>query len=287
MHARVWGSLIALCALGNGGAQAQGLHLIPGVDEIASDTIDDLAIADVDSPLPVIYYNPRMTRRFGPQLTEFFLAHEYGHIHLRHTRQGLDQFADEVRDSILRSQELDADCYAARRAGTNARAATEAALRFFTRLGPFRFDGEHPTGSQRAARILECMPDPGDLQPGNGETGVEVGPVSGEVQRVTFEVSTPTLSDTDRGREIVLWVDGQRVGRISNMRFPTSMAVDRFGAGLHNYRMEMDLFDRDAMLQYSPSGMVIGRGQLLVQNGDTFTVDWTPGSAPTLVRSDR
>ena len=87
MHARFWGSLIALSALGNGSVQAQGLHLIPGVDEIASDTIDDLAIADVDSPLPVIYYNPRMTRRFGPLLTEFFLAHEYGHIHLGHTRQ--------------------------------------------------------------------------------------------------------------------------------------------------------------------------------------------------------
>ncbi len=72
-----------------GPADAQGLHLIPGVPEIASDTIDDIAIATVDLPQPVIYYNPIRARRYGPQLTEFFLAHEYGHIALHHTRAGL------------------------------------------------------------------------------------------------------------------------------------------------------------------------------------------------------
>jgi alpha-D-ribose 1-methylphosphonate 5-triphosphate diphosphatase PhnM len=50
-------------------ADAQGLHLIPGVAEIATDTIDDIAIATVDQPQPAIYYNPIRARRYGPTST--------------------------------------------------------------------------------------------------------------------------------------------------------------------------------------------------------------------------
>jgi hypothetical protein len=265
-------------------ASAQELHLIPGVEEISSDSIPDIAVAAVDDSHPVIYYNPRMARRYGPQLTEFFLAHEYGHIALKHTRSGLSELPDAARDSALRAQELEADCYAAGRAEPSGRVASEAAIRFFTRLGPFRFDQVHPTGSQRAAQILACLPVPREeVRVGLGETGVEMGPVSGEVQRITFRVSMASLTETERGREARLWVDGLEVGNLSNMRIPWSIAVDRFGAGMHNYRMELDLFDQEGNQQYSRSGTVVGQGQIVVREGDAFMVQWTPGSAPSLV----
>ncbi len=229
MESRLGALCVAVFLSWNAGsADAQGLHLIPGVPEIATDTIDDIAIATVDVPQPAIYYNPIRARRYGPQLTEFFLAHEYGHIALHHTRAGLSVLPDEVRDSALQAQELEADCYAARRADPRARAASEAAIRFFTRLGPFRFDAVHPTGSQRAAMIRDCMPalpDEPEQKVGIGETGVEVGPVSGDVERITFNVNMAALAQTERGREAQLWVDGLNVGRISNMRIPWSLAA--------------------------------------------------------------
>jgi len=271
-----------------GPADAQGLHLIPGVPEIATDTIDDIAIATVDLPQPAIYYNPIRARRYGPQLTEFFLAHEYGHIALHHTRAGLGVLPDEVRDSALQAQELEADCYAARRSDPRARVASEAAIRFFTRLGPFRFDAVHPTGSQRAARIRDCMPvlpDEPEPKVGIGETGVEVGPFSGDVERITFNVNMAALAQTERGREAQLWVDGLNVGRISNMRIPWSIAINQFGAGLHSYRMELALYDEEGFLQFSRSGSVVGHGHIVVREGDSFLVDWSPGSPPSLIKT--
>jgi hypothetical protein len=268
-------------------AEAQSLHLLPGVEEIASDTIGDIAVAAVDLPQPIIYFNPRMVRRYGPVLTRFFIAHEYGHIFYKHTRQGLLELPDAARDSVLRTQELEADCYAARQGDAQGRTATEAAIRFFSRLGPFRFDAEHPTGAQRAARILMCLPGP--RQPvlyGRGETGVEVGPVSGEVERVRFEVVAAERGAASYGSAAVLWVDGQRVGSVSNIRLAEPLTVDRFGAGIHNYRVIVNVYGLDDDLQFNSDGSVTGRGQMLVQNGDRFRVDWVPGSSPTLVRED-
>ncbi len=148
-------------------ADAQGLHLIPGVAEIATDTIDDIAIATVDLPKPVIYYNPVRARRYGPQLTEFFLAHEYGHIALHHTRVGLSVLPDEARDSALQVQELEADCYAAQRTEPRGRAASEAAIRFFTRLGSL------PLRRGAPDRLPTCGPDPRVYADSSGRTGTE------------------------------------------------------------------------------------------------------------------
>ena len=264
---------------------AQELHLIPGIQEVASDTIADLAVAAVDLVQPVIYYNPRMARRYGPTLTRFFIAHEYGHIALRHTRAGLAALPEPTRDSVLRVQELAADCYAASRPGIEARKAAEAALRFFVRLGPFRFDAEHPTGAQRAARILTCLPEPpGPEVYGRGETGVENGPVSGEPQPVRFQVRTPDLTTVEFGSQTVLWMDGQRVGELSNMRFPGSLLVSRFGAGIHAYQLTLDVYGFEGQLQLSPSGTVMGRGHVAIQDGDRFLVEWIPGETPRLVK---
>jgi hypothetical protein len=276
--------LFVLCATA-ADLRAQGLNLISGVEEVASDSIQDIAVAAVDLPSPVIYYNPAMARRYGPLLTRFFLAHEYGHIQHRHTRTGIADLAEATRDSIFRAQELEADCYAASLPGDPARDATEAALRFFARLGPFRFDAEHPTGAQRAARILMCLPGPREpVVYGRGETGVETGPVSGEPERVEFQVGTADLTVRPFGSEAVLWLDGQRVGQLSNMRFPRSMAVNRFGAGIHSYRISLQVYDLDPWLQFNPSGSVTGRGHVVIQNGDRFRIDWAPGSVPRLVK---
>jgi hypothetical protein len=281
---RPFAFLVAACIVAPPAA-AQELHLLPGVEEVASDSIGDIAVAAVDLPRPVIYYNPVMVRRYGPLLTRFFLAHEYGHIDHRHTRTGLSDLPDATRDSILRSQELEADCYAAGLPGDTARAATEAALRFFSRLGPFRFDAEHPTGAQRAARILMCLPGPREpVVYGRGETGVEMGPVSGEPELVEFEVRTPDLATLMFGNEAVLWLDGKRVGEVSNMRFPQSLSVNRFGAGIHSYRITLQIFGLDAAQQFNANGSVTGRGHVLVQNGDRFRIDWAPGGPAALVR---
>ena len=59
--------------------------------------------------------------------------------------------------ALRQRQELEADCYAARTLGESAQ-PSDAALRFFTRMGPFRFDAWHPSGAQRAAKILACLP---------------------------------------------------------------------------------------------------------------------------------
>jgi hypothetical protein len=265
-------------------AHAQGLHLIPGVEEIESDTIPDITLATLDRAPVAIYYNPLLTNRYGPLLTRFFLAHEYGHIARHHTRAGYADLPREVRDSIYREQDLQADCYAAGLPGPEARAATEAALRFFTRLAQFRFDSEHPTGSQRVERILLCLATPWDpAARGRGETGVEVGPVSGDPEQVRFVVSATPLGTTGYGASTVLWVDGLRVGTVSNLRFPDRLDIDRFGAGLHSYRLTMDVYSFDGQLQTSPGGSLSGRGQLLIRGGDRFRVDWVPGQLPSLV----
>lgn len=277
---------IALCCafVGVSPARAQALHLIPGIEEIESDTIADVAIATLDRDPVAIYYNPLLTNRYGPLLTRFFLAHEYGHIARRHTRAGYADLPKETRDSIYREQELQADCYAAGLTGPEARQATEAAIRFFTRLAPFRFNAEHATGYQRVERILSCLPEPRErVNYGRGDTGVEIGPVSGEPERVRFAVRAAPLAGGAYGTSAVLWVDGLRVADISNLRFPDRANVDRFGAGLHSYRLTMDIYRFDDALQTSPGGSVSGRGQLLIRDGDRFRIEWTPGETPSLV----
>jgi hypothetical protein len=270
-----------------GSVAGQGLHLLPGVREIAADTIADIAIATVDLPDPVIYYNPHMARRYGPLLTRFFLAHEYGHIYHRHTRVGFLDLADATRDSILRAQELEADCFAAGQEGRQSREATESALRFFSRLGPFRFDAQHPTGAQRAARILMCLPGPREpVLYGRGDTGVEVGPVSGEPEPVRFQVRAADLDAGGFGSEAVLWMNGQRLGSVSNMRLSEPLTVNRFGAGIHSYQLTVEVYGLDGRLRVTPNGSVTGRGQVLVQDGDRFRVNWRPGASPSLVRDE-
>lgn len=265
--------------------EAQGLNLIPGVVEVPSERISDVAVAVVDLPDSVIYYSPSRIQAYGALLSRFMIAHEYGHFARGHSRLKLAALQAYQRDSVLRLQELEADCYAASLPGNDARAATEMAIRFFTRLGPFTFDSEHPTGAQRVAQILECLP--AARQPvvfGRGDTGIDVGPVSGEPEKIQVQVRAMDLSTVRFGNEATVWIDGQRLGQISNMRAPSDMLVDHFGVGLHSYRIDLRVFLLDSAQQFTLHGSVLGRGQVLLRPGDKFRVQWAPGERPTLER---
>lgn len=281
---RLPGMVALLALLSTGAARAQGLHLIPGIAEIPDDDLADVAVAVVDRPDPVIYYNPARFQRYGPDLSTFFLAHEYGHIALHHTRAGLDTLDQADREAAQQVQELDADCYAAAAIGTEHRAAIEAAIRFFTRLGPFRFDAVHPTGSERVQRLMACLPPPqglGLLDRG-GETGVETGPVSGEPRLVQVRFGVASLGLLESGRDIELWIDGQLRGRFSNRRAPTVVDLSDVSPGLHSYRVRMDIYSLDALSQFERVGSVEGRGHIALKGGDAFLVDWVPGRSPWL-----
>jgi Zn-dependent protease with chaperone function len=106
----------------------------------------------------VIYYNPALMERFGPELAAFFMAHERAHIALKHTRSGALRADPTQRDRMLQQKELEADCRAARSLGAEGRYASLAAVRFFSKQGGHSYDAEHPSGTRRAQKILSCMP---------------------------------------------------------------------------------------------------------------------------------
>jgi hypothetical protein len=141
--------------------RAGAIQRLIDVRQIASDTLHDVTLARFEQGRPVIYYNPGLLQQFGPELTSFFFAHEYGHIRYGHTGAALAAGEGDLSAQRQR-QELEADCYAARTLGAFEPEAVAAALRFFNRMGPFRFDAWHPSGAQRAAKILACLPDPTD-----------------------------------------------------------------------------------------------------------------------------
>lgn len=128
------------------------------VQEIADASLRDVAVAVYDAKHPVIYYNPQLLSRFSPELGAFFMAHEYAHIALKHTRSGALRGGPGSRNRLLQGKELEADCLAAFRLGGARRDASLAAVRFFTAVGDTRFDSEHPSGTERAKRILACIP---------------------------------------------------------------------------------------------------------------------------------
>jgi len=152
-------TVIAALLLPAGAHRAQAVQRLMDVRQIATDTLHDLAVAAFENGRPVIYYNPVLMQRVGPELETYFFAHEYGHIRYGHTGSALTAGEGDLGALRVR-QELEADCYAARTLGETEPEAVDAAIRFFTRMGPFRFDAWHPSGAQRAAKILSCLPDP-------------------------------------------------------------------------------------------------------------------------------
>lgn len=159
--------LIAASLLAAGGESAAAAQRLVDVQPVATDTLTDVALTVYERGRPVIYYNPSLMQRLGPALADFFMAHEYGHVAYGHGGGALSQPHDDL-SSLRQRQELEADCYATRLLAQHNRAAVEAALRFFTRMGPFRFDDLHPSGSQRAAKILACLPSTDPVSTGAG-----------------------------------------------------------------------------------------------------------------------
>ena len=151
-------TVIAALLLPAGAHRAQAVQRLMDVRQIATDTLHDLAVAAFENGRPIIYYNPVLMQRVGPELEAYFFAHEYGHVHYGHTGSALTSTESDL-SAIRVRQELEADCYAARTLADGDPAAVAAAIRFFNRLGPFRFDAWHPSGAQRAAKILSCLPE--------------------------------------------------------------------------------------------------------------------------------
>jgi hypothetical protein len=148
-------TFIALHAVG--GSPLAAAQRLVDVREVPTDTLRDVAVVTYERGLPVIYYNPKLMQRVGPNLADFFMAHEYGHVAHGDAGAALTLGGTDV-GALRQRQELAADCYATVALAERNGAAVAAALQFFNRLGPFRFDNLHPTGAQRAAKILACIP---------------------------------------------------------------------------------------------------------------------------------
>lgn len=147
--------LLAVAAFPRAGASQDARQA--RVREVADSNLRDVAVAVADPRHPVIYYNPRLMERFGPSLSAFVLAHEYGHIRFGHRRIPSGRRVNFDRDSLLRNFELQADCYAANVLVRVKPADLRVAIEFFRKMGDFRYDTEHPTGNERATQIESCM----------------------------------------------------------------------------------------------------------------------------------
>lgn len=158
MTGRVSLSLMVTALLASAGAAPlPAAQRLVDVRQVATDTLRDVAVAAYERGRPVIYYNPTLLQRVGPELAAFFLAHEYGHVAYGHAGGALSEPRDDW-SALRQKQELEADCYATQILADDNSPAVEAALQFFGRMGPFRFDNLHPSGAQRAAKILACLP---------------------------------------------------------------------------------------------------------------------------------
>ena len=258
---------------------AQALQRLIDVRQIASDTLRDVAVVTFVRGRPIIYYTPALLQGFGPRMAEFFFAHEYGHIRYGHTGGALAHEEGEV--NLLRQrQELEADCYAARVLADYQRESVETAIHFFQRMGPYRYDAFHPTGSQRAARILSCLPP---VLETSAAPVPEPSDVSGGAE-VSFTLRSPAASSGEYAVEARVWIDDTAVGTVSSIRQPGSIEVTGFAAGTHRYRVAVKLFAFDAMLQLNPSGGVSGEGLVALEEGAVLAVRWRSGEPPAVVR---
>jgi hypothetical protein len=258
---------------------AQALQRLIDVRQIATDTLRDVAVAAFVQGRPTIYYNPVLLQGFGPRMAEFFFAHEYGHLRYGHAGGALTHEDGEV-SSLRQRQELDADCYAARVLAEQDREAVETALRFFRRMGPYRYDAFHPTGAQRAAKILSCLPPDPEESP---EPVVEPADAS-SAGDVSFTLRSPAASSGEYAVEARIWIDDDVVGTVSSIRQPGSIVVRGLPAGTHRYRVLVKLYAFDAMLQLNPSGGASGEGLVSVAEGSVLAVRWRSGESPRLVR---
>jgi hypothetical protein len=235
--------------------ESQGSPQSPPAREIALDTLRDVAVAVYNPTGSIIYYNPAYLQRMGPQLTAFFLAHEYGHLALRHTRAHALAGNRKAFNAKLQEQELAADCYAAARLARDNPSAIEATINFFTRMGPFSYDAAHPSGSQRAAKILSCIPRADDAAPTDS---VKNAP-SSSASNAGITVTAPQHSDGVPWQEIHFRI-GNIQSAVSNLQQPRAVELQSLAAGTYDYEVRVNVFYLDDQFQLNPSGTIVGSG---------------------------
>lgn len=255
---------------------AQALQRLIDVRQIATDTLRDVAAVTYVRGRPTIYYNPVLLQGFGPRMAEFFFAHEYGHIHYGHAGGALAHEEGDV-SLVRQAQELEADCYAARTVPD--RESVKAAIRFFRRMGPYRYDVFHPTGSQRAAKILACLPQ----APAEPAARTAARKVASPERDMSFVLQAPAPSAGEHAIEARVWIDGHAVGTVSSIRQPRSIVVRGLSAGTHRYRVSVELYTFDAMLQLNAGGAASGEGLITVDEESVVTVRWRAGEPAALV----
>src|SRR5947209_5434121 len=82
-------TVVTALLLPAGAEQARAVQRLIDVRQVATDTLRDVALAAFENGRPTIYYNPVLLQQFGPNLTTFFFAHEYGHVRFGHTGSAL------------------------------------------------------------------------------------------------------------------------------------------------------------------------------------------------------
>jgi hypothetical protein len=267
------GILGLVMALLGAAAPLRAQEALADVRILASDTLRDVAVTVRESGRAIILYNPELLARFGPLLKDFFIAHEYGHVAHGHTGGALAPLDARDEDRRLR-QELEADCYAAQQLGPGNRAAVEAAVRLFTRMGPFRYDKLHPTGSQRAAQILACLPPP-----------VPVPAQSGPIRQPADSHTVIDLSADARANlrgTVRVAIDGRTVGTLTTIGLGFPLRLRHLRVGTHRYELTVQVFTLDDLLQLNPTGEVRAIGKVEIVPGDRLEVAWS-GKAPSLL----
>ena len=279
----VWVSLVGVAGLTmETELESQNSPAPPPVREVALDTLHDVAVAVYDPKGSIIYYNPVYLQRLGPQLSAFFMAHEYGHLALRHTRGHALAGKRKSFNAKLQEQELAADCYATGKLSADNPAAVEAAIHFFTRMGPFSYDAAHPSGSQRAAKILSCIPQVENIAP--AETAASPGARSAESPKADagITISAPLHSARVPWQEIHFRI-GNIQSAVSNLHQPGAVALQSLPAGTYDYELRVNVFYLDDQFQLNPSGTIVGSGSITVRGGETFRVELSRGEGAILI----
>jgi hypothetical protein len=248
------------------------------VRRIATDTLRDVAITRIDGGQATIYYNPVLIERLGPQLGDFVLAHEEGHVHFGHAGGAMLTSQPDFAQ-LRQQQELEADCWAAGELGSASPDAVRAAIRFFTELGPVRFDRVHPTGEQRAARILACLPD----EPALPAESSEPPPADAAVGPITVLVRAAPRLPVDYRASGEISIDGALVGRLSSAELAEGLTLRLVDPGEHRYKVRLQLLSLEGMMQFTPAGTVVSEGTVSLRNGDVLSARWAPGGAAGLV----
>lgn len=151
----------------SGQVQERSRWLLPDVAKV---TLDSSGQSQID-------FNPAICRRLGPDLCEYFRAHEYGHVNLRHLERGVP----------TRQAEREADIWAAQNASPSA---VEAARRYFARGRGGSLS--HGSARERARRLSEVQTSQKQAISVQKRVTVLKPSISGTANTVSAKTRNPT-----------------------------------------------------------------------------------------------